>query len=220
MLPKPEKTKKINNNFLSDSEITQESPEVIALKKIKTKRRLVLISLICTAGLSLVFWVVRGAQSFINQPKSISFNFRPNLNFKFPSIKFISNNNSSSKILASTLDKLLSTKKWSVAIFKNDVSSQPIYQFNYSQTDINNFIVDLTKVKATESSSITSELPEGLLFQEIINTSSSPYFYGNIITLPNGKLIFIIKDLSDLPTFQQDISQFINLAYWYSIQQN
>ena len=219
MLPKPEKGKKINNNFLSDSEITKESDEVIAAKKIKTKRRLILISLICTAGLSLVFWTIRGVQSFVDNPKQLSFNFHPNFNFKFPSIKFTSNN-TPSKISSSNLDKFLSAKKWSVAVLNSNHLSQPIYQYNYADNNINNIVVELTKLKPIESSNIISGLPEGLLFQEKITTSSNPYTYGNIVTLPGKKLIFIIKDSSNSPTFSQEVSQFINQAYWYSISQN
>jgi hypothetical protein len=220
MLPKPEKTKKLNNNFLSDSEITKESDEVIAAKKVKSKRRMILISLICTAGLSLVFWTIKGVQSFIENPQQLSFNFHPNLNFKLPSINFTPINTSSSNISANTLDKFLSTKKWSVVILNNKNLSQPIYKSNYPDSDINDFVAELSKLKAIESSKVVSGLPEGILFQEKLNASSTPYTYGTIITLPSSKLIFIIKDSSNSATFSQDISQFINSAYWYSISQN
>ncbi len=219
MLPKPEKPKKLNNNFLSDSEITKESDEVVAAKKVKNKRRLILFSLIFTVGLSLFFWTVKGVQSFIKNPKPINFNFHPNLNFKFPSINFIFTHNSSD-ISSSTLDKFLSDKQWSVVILKNNNFSQPLYRFNYLDDDFNKFIDELGKLEIIESSNIISDLPEGLLFQEKIDLSSRPYSYGNIITLPSNKLIFIIKDLSNSSTFSQDISSFIKSAYWYSISQN
>lgn len=219
MLPKPEKKSKLNNNLLSDSEITKESDEVIAAKKIKTKRRLILISLIATAGLSFIFWSIRGVQSFINSPKP-KFSFH--LNLKFPDIKFTSSNHqSSNKSSDDNLNQFLSNKNWSVIIFKNDDYENPLYKSNYSEsTDLSDILTDLNKIRASENSNFTTNLPQGFLFQEKLDTSSNPYFYGNIITLPGSHLTFIIQDHSQSEDFPKNLSEFINLAYWYAISQN
>jgi hypothetical protein len=211
MLPKQEKTRKLNNNFLSDSEITKESEEVINAKKTKTKRKIILISLICTAGLSLIFWSVKGIQSFTASPHPLNLNF----NFKLPSFKFKTKNKVSIDISTSDLDSFLSSQNLSAIIFKESDFSNPIYQFNFSNTNVNDFISELSKTKSTETSSIVSGLPEGLLFQEKLDND----IYGLIVNLPGYKLTFIIQDNKKSINFTQNISSFINQAYWYSVAQ-
>jgi len=216
MLPKPEKGKKLNNNFLSDSEITKESDEVVAAKKVKSKRRIILISLIGTAGLSLIFWTVKGVQSFISSPHPINFSF----NFKLPQFNFKTNTETKTKtstsILSSDLDKFLSDQKLSAVIFKNNDLTNPIYQYNFSNSNISEFISELSKTKSTETSSIVSGLPEGLLFQEKLDAN----LYGLTIKLPNQSLTFIVQDTNKSENFSQNISSFINQTYWYSVSQN
>jgi len=216
MLPKPEKGKKLNNNFLSDSEITKESDEVVAAKKVKSKRRMILISLIGTAGLSLVFWSVKSIQSFTASPHPLNFSF----NFKFPELNFKTNTETktSTSISSSDLDKFLSDQKLSAIIFKNNDLNNSIYQYNFSNSNITNFISELSKTKSTETSNIISGLPEGLLFQEKLDTSSN--IYGLTINLPNSQITFIIQDTNKSENFSQNISSFIDQAYWYSVSQN
>lgn len=216
MLPKPEKGKKLNNNFLSDSEITKESDEVIAAKKVKSKRKMILISLICTAGLSLIFWTVKGVQSFIASPHPINFSF----NFNLPKFNFKTNpeTKTSTSTLSSDLDKFLSQANLSAIILKNNNLVNPLYQLNFSNSNISEFISQLSKIKFTETSNIISGLPEGLLFQEKLDTPSG--LYGLTIKLPKDQLTFIIQDNNKSPNFNQNISSFINQAYWYSVSQN
>jgi hypothetical protein len=210
MLPKQEKTRKLNNNFLSDSEITKESEEVVNTKKTKTKRKIILISLICTAGLSLIFWSVKGIQSFTASPHPLNFNF------KLPSFKFKTKNKVSTDISTSDLDSFLSSQNLSTIIFKDIDFSSPIYQFNFSNTKVNDFISELSKTKFTGTSNIISGLPEGLLFQEKLDND----VYGLIVNLPEYKLTFIVQDNKKSGNFTQNISSFITQAYWYSVSQN
>jgi|GEM_PF-1003753 len=216
MLPKPEKGKKLNNNFLSDSEITKESDEVVIAKKVKSKRRMILISLIGTAGLSLIFWTVKGVQSFISSPHPLNFSF----NFKLPQFNFKTNTETktSTSILSSDLDKFLSDQKLSAIIFENNDLNNPIYQFNFSNSNITTFISELSKTKSTETSNIISGLPEGLLFQEKLDANTN--LYGLTINLPSNQITFIIQDNNKSQNFNQNISSFINQAYWYSVSQN
>jgi hypothetical protein len=215
MLPKPEKgkNKKLNNNFLSDSEVTQESEEVVNAKKIKSKRRLIFISLICTVGLSLIFWGIKAIQSFTTSPHPL--NFHLNFNLKLPKFNLKSTTKSSTDISNVDLDKFLSQKNWSAIILKNNSLSAPLYQYNFSDSDINNLISDLNKIKPTEISNIASNLPQGLLFQEKLDN----FIYGLVISLPNSQLIFIVKDNKQSANFTQNISEFIDQAYWYSVAQ-
>lgn len=216
MLPKPEKTKKLNNNFLSDSEITKESDEVIAAKKITSKRKIILISLVCTAGLSLLFWTVKNIQSFIASPHPINLNLH--FNFKFPDIKFGLKSKSSANISDTNLNQFLSDRNWSAIIFKNYDLLNPVYRFNFSNSNIDDFISELSNSDSTETSNIISGLPEGLSFREKIDISQ--HIYGLNINLPDNQLIFIVIDNNQSETFPQDISSFINQSYWYSISRN
>ena len=218
MLPKPEKTKKINNNFLSDSEITKESDEVVKAKKIKSKRKIILISLIATAGLSFIFWSAKSIQSFTASPHPLNFNFH--FNFKLPQLDVKTNTktatfNDTSK---SDVDKFLAEQKLSAIIVKNSDYNNPLYQFNFSNANTTNFISELSKIKFTETSSLISGLPEGLLFQEKLDISSG--LYGLTIKLPNRQLTFILQDNNKSSNFSQNVSNFINRAYWYSVSLN
>jgi hypothetical protein len=213
MLPKPEKGKKLNHNFLSDSEITKESDEIVNAKKTKTKRKIILFSLICTAGLSLIFWTVKGIQSFTASPHPLNLNFH--FNFKLPSFKFEKNIKVSTDISTSDLDNFLSSQNLSATIFKNSDFSNSVYQYNFSNTNATDFISELSKTKPTETSSIVSGLPEGLSFQEKLDND----VYGLIVNLPEYKLTFIIQDNKKSINFTQNISSFINQAYWYSVAQ-
>ena len=214
MLPKPEKGKKLNNNFLSDSEITKESEEVINAKKVKNKRKTILISLIATAGLSFIFWAAKGIQSFTNSPHPINLNFH--FDFKLPSLEFQTNNNkASTNISNSDLNQFLSDQNWSAIIVKNNNFSNPIYQFNFSNSNTD-FISTLVESDSVETSNFVSGLPEGFTFQEKLEN----HIYGLIIKLPNNQITFIVQDNNQSENFSQNISSFINQAYWYSVSQN
>lgn len=216
MLPKPEKgkAKKLNNNFLSDSEITKESEEVVNAKKVKSKRRLILISLLCTVGLSLIFWTIKGVQSFTSSPHPL--NFHLNFNLKLPQINLKTEPKSSTSVSSADLDKFLANQNWSALILKNNELSSPFYQFNYSDADISSLFSDLSKLKPTETSNFISGLPEGLSFQEKLDD----FIYGLIVNFPGNQLTFIVKDNQKSENFSQNISGFINQAYWYSVSQN
>jgi len=218
MLPKPEKTKKLNKNLLGDAEITQESEEVIAAKRLKTKRRLVLLSLCLTVGLSFAFWSFRHLQNFLNSPKD--FSFRPNFNFQLP--QFNLNKTSSKKNTSSDseLRNFLKNKNWSIiSIFINQ-SNQPSFVFNFDQSSFQFDPDQFTSIKKSNQSLISLDLPQGLLFQEKL-TSDNGIFYQNLITLPSSQLLINIKisNISDTESVKPDLSQLVNQLYWYSVSQ-
>ena len=218
MLPKPEKTKKLNKNLLADSEITQESEEVIAAKRLKTKRRLVAISLCLTVGLSFAFWSFRQIQNFIHSPKN--FSFKPSFNFQLPQInlnKTSSNQKSSSD---SNLQNFLKNKDWSVvSAFINQID-KPIFSFNNHDLLTSTTFDQFTSVKKTNQSLINLNLPQGLLFQEILKFDNG-ISYQNLINLPNSQLLIIIKipNTSNIDSVSSDLSQLVDLLYWYSVSQ-
>ena len=88
MLPKPEKSKKLTN-LLAEDKASTESEAEISQKRLLLKRRLILISLLMTAGISFIFWSFRAAQKIIHQPPQF------NLSFKFPRPNFSLKNNPS-----------------------------------------------------------------------------------------------------------------------------
>jgi len=217
MLPKPEKTKKLNKNLLGDAEITQESEEVIAAKRLKTKRRLILISLGLTVGLSFVFWTVHQVQQFSQSPKS--FNFHPQLSFSFP--KFNWGNTSHQTLFSDTdIKNFLQNKNWIISSTFTNNLNQPVFSFNSSNFPLQTEINQLLTIKKTDQSLISLDLPQGLLFQEKIDNENS-LSYQNLITLPTNQLFISIKipDTSSLDQIKSDLSQLTNMLYWYSVSQ-
>lgn len=216
MLPKPEKTKKLNKNLLADAEITKESDEVIALKRLKIKRRLILVSLTLTVGLSLIFWSFRQFQSFVNSPKS--FNFHPN--FTLPEFNF-HKNSSSNQNSASDLDikNFLKDKNWSVTSFFVNHPDKPTFSLNFDSSSSESDINLLSSLTKTDQSLISLDLPQGLLFQEKL-TQNNFLLYQNLITLPHTQLFISIK-ISDtsLTNNQSNLSQLVDMLYWYSVSQ-
>jgi hypothetical protein len=218
MLPKPEKTKKINKNLLGDAEITQESEEVVAAKRLKNKRRLVLLSLCLTVGLSFAFWSFRHIQSFLNSPKD--FSFHPNFNFQLPQINL--NKTSSQKNISSDseLQNFLKNKNWSVISVFINKSNQPSFIFNFDKSSFQLTPDQFNSIKKTDQSLISLNLPQGLLFQEKL-TSNHGISYQNLITLPNSQLLINISipNVSDAESIRSDLSQLVNQLYWYSVSQ-
>jgi len=209
MLPKPEKNKPINN-LLTDSSITIENKAEISQKRLESKRRLILISLILTAGISLIFWTVRFTQKIINSPPSFSFNLKfnlPKLNFKTTSKTNFSD---------SEIKKMLESKNWSVvAVFISNIST-PIFQSNYS-SDINSTVLDISKIKTSTQSLINLDLPQGLYFQEKISTSPG-FVYQNLISLPNNQLVIsVISPTDNIESVKSELTSLVNSLYWYSV---
>lgn len=218
MLPKPEKIKKLNKNLLADSEITKESDEVVAAKRLKSKRRLILISLGLTVGLSFVFWSFRQFQSFVNSPKT--FNFHPSFNFKLPEFDFTKdssqNQNSTSDI---DIRNFLKDKNWSVISFFVNQPNQPTFSQNADSSSFESDVNLLSSLNKPDQSQINLNLPQGLLFQEKL-TQNGFLLYQNLITLPSTQLFISIKiPNASLNDNQSNLSQLVDMLYWYSVSQ-
>lgn len=218
MLPKPEKTKKLNKNLLGDSEITQESEEVIAAKRLKTKRRLVLLSLCLTVGLSFAFWSFRHIQSFLNSPKD--FSFHPNLNFQLPQINLNKVSSKTNTPSDSEIQNFLKNKNWSVVSIFINKPDQPSFIFNFDKSSLKLTPNEFSSIKKTDQSLIGLNLPQGLLFQEKL-TSNNGISYQNLITLPNSQLLIniTIPNISNIESVRSDLSQLVDQLYWYSVSQ-
>ena len=218
MLPKPEKTKKINKNLLADSEITKESDEVVAAKRLKSKRRLVLISLSLTVGLSFIFWSVRSVQSFINSPKT--FNFHPNFNIKLPEFNLKKDSSKNQNLTSDTdIRNFLKDKNWSVISFFVNQPNQPTFSQNADSSSFESDVNLLSSLNRPDQSQINLNLPQGLLFQEKL-TQNGFLLYQNLITLPSTQLFISIKiPNANLSDNQSNLSQLVDMLYWYSVSQ-
>ncbi len=218
MLPKPEKTKKLNKNLLEDFEITKESDEVVAARRLKSKRRLVLISLGLTVGLSFIFWSFRSIQDYTKSPHS--FNFPSNFNFHLPQINLKTKSTSSSSTSDAELKNFLENKNWSVSSSFITPTQKTVFSFNSANISPETEIQSLLPIEASQSSFINLNLPQGLSFQEEI--IQSPYItYKNLIRLPSSQLLILVSapGVSSLDQIKNDLSQLVNLLYWYSVSQ-
>lgn len=218
MLPKPEKSKKLNKNLLGDAEITKESDEVVAAKRLKNKRRLILVSLGLTVGLSFVFWSFRQFQSFVNSPKT--FNFHPSFNFKLPEFDFAKDSSSNQNLTSDNdIKNFLKDKNWSVVSYFVNQPGQPTFSQNVDSSSFESEVNLLSSLNKLDQSQINLNLPQGLLFQEKL-TQNSFLLYQNLITLPSTQLFISIKipDAS-LTDNQSNLYQLVDMLYWYSVSQ-
>lgn len=218
MLPNPKNNKSINN-LLSNSVESSIDEVQNNQKKLQTKRKTIIISLVLTAGLSFIFWSYKSVQSLIKSPKT----FNLNLKFKLPKFSFIQNYHSSNPSSAN-IDKFLdkSLVKWSVFISLDTDYSKPVFEYQSSLFGVNNnFNQIIDKFNTIESSShslINLSLPQGLSFQEIVDKSSSVYYQG-LIHLPKNKILLLIKnnDLTNDSQAQIELPLLIDHLYWYAV---
>lgn len=218
MLPNP-KNKNINN-LLSNPTVTAEEEAQINQKKLKTKRKIIIFSLIITAGLSFIFWSIKSVQSLIaSPPKSSLFS-----NFKLPEFslpKMNLKNDTQSGDLLKFLKN--SPANWSVYVSLDIDYSKPIFEYQSTLlTADNNFNPTLEKINIIKKSSqslINLKLPEGLLFQEIVDSSSGIYYQG-LINLPKNKIFVLIKNNNpvDNSQIQTEIPELIDQIYWYAVE--
>lgn len=218
MLPNPKNNKNINNLLTKPTEPVVNEAEVNQ-KKLQTKRRTIIFSLALTAGLSLLFWSYKHIQSIAKSPPQLNFS----MNFKLPKLSFLQNNQSalpSSENLSKYLEK--SPIVWSIFVSLDTNYSTAVFehQSNLLKIDNNlNQIVDkLTTTKITPQSLINPSLPQGLSFQEIIDSSNGSYYQG-LIHLPKNKILILIKneDLTNASQVQAELPLLIDHLYWYAV---
>lgn len=211
MLPKPEKSKK---TYASDDyEPIEESKEEKVekeKKRIQKKRRLVILSIILTAGLSFSFWTYRSVKSFLANPQYPKIN----LSFSLPKFNLSHQDNS----LASLMEKEVSKNNSDISIYIADNSSP---QFVYSKNESIIFqpqsLIEIQKklntLKPSDKSLANINLPQGLTFQEIVSDKTDFNYYNQIILPDDKKLIILIHSPKSL-----DISSLVESIYWTYIQ--
>lgn len=211
MLPKPEKNKK---NL--DSDLPKIDDPVVLAKKAKNKRRLIIISLVLTVGISLIFWTYRflknNIQSFslpkINLTSHFSF-LKINPKIKHEAVSF---DDDVQKIISS------SNESWSFFISQIPLNS-PLWQKDFDSQNLDNIIQKVSSASSTTQSQFDSNLPQGLKIQEIISESSE-FIYQSIITTPSQKFLIIIqnKNPKNINFTKSLLPKLINQLYWDAIK--
>lgn len=217
MLPNPKNTKSINNLLAKPSDPDINEAE-INQKKLQAKRKAVAISLIFTAGLSFIFWGYKSIQSLAQSPQRFNFG----LKFKLPKFS-LPQNYRTDKPSSADIDKFLekSLTRWSVFVSLDTDYSTPVFKY---QTDLlgvintNQIIEKIDKTKTSSQSLINLSLPQGLLFQETLDSSSTTFYHG-LIHLPKNKILIIIKNENTINSVetQSEIPLLIEHLYWYAV---
>ncbi len=211
MLPNPKKTKKIPN-LLTDQDTNLESESEAFQKRLLLKRRLILISLLMTAGVSLVFWGFRTIQKIIRQPSQINFKI------ELPKLNLSSKTDSA----VTQLDKFLLPdyqSNWSVISVTTSRFDQPIFSQNYDNFNFNQTVEDLSVIKPASVSLIDIHLPQGLSFQEKVFNKNG-LTYQNLISLPSESIIIsvFIDQADSLEQVKSQLSVLVESLYWYSVK--
>ena len=218
MLPNPKNNKNIKNLLDNPSEPIVDEAQVNQ-KKIQTKRKAIIFSLILTAGLSFIFWSYKSAQSLIKSPPQFNFDFK----IKLPKFS-IQQNDKTSLPSSNSLTKFLekSSINWSVFVSLDSDYSKPVFEYQPNllkiDNNLNSMIDKISAVKKSSQSLVNLSLPQGLFFQEIIDNSTGIYYQG-LIHLPKNKILFLIKNdnPANLSQSQTDLPLLIDNLYWYAV---
>lgn len=218
MLPNPKNNKNINN-LLPNLQEPVVNEALVNQKKLQTKRKTIIFSLILTAGLSFIFWSYKSAQTLVSSPPQFNFN----LNIKLPKFSFPQNNKTTTPNSIDLIKFLKkSTANWSVYVSLDTDYSKPVYEYQSTLlTTDNNFSQILDKISTINTSSqslVNLSLPQGLLFQEIIESSSGIYYQG-LIHLPKNKILILLKNNNPINStqIQTEVPSLINEVYWHAV---
>lgn len=213
MLPKPEKIKKTTS-----SSHQLDMVETISVEdKIRNKRRLLYVALFATIGLSLLFWTYHFITELIKSPRELI----PQI--VIPKIKsnFVNTTTISQQILDDQVTKLLQSNGgyWNIYI---QVLPSGIKAYNWSgntkklsETNINDLIEKLKKLKVNDKSIIQSVIPQGLEVREIVITTPDYYGVQSLIELPHNQIFIDIGvaggDINDAPN---TLLRVVKDLYW------
>jgi hypothetical protein len=212
MLPNPKNIKNINNLLSNTSDLAANEAQVNQ-KKLQTKRKTIIFSLILTAGLSFIFWSYKAIQPIIKSPPRFNFN----LNLKLPKFSF---NQISKTKLSSYLEK--SPINWSIFVSLDSDYSKPVFEHQSNllkiDNDINLVVTRLNVIKFSSQSLVNSSLPQGLTFQEIVDNSNGVYYQG-LINLPKNKILILIKNNNQINSsqVQTELSVLVDYLYWHTV---
>lgn len=218
MLPNPKNNKNINN-LLPNLQESAVNEAQVNLKKLQTKRKTIIFSLILTAGLSFIFWGYKSIQSLVQSPSQFNFN----LNLRLP--KFSSRQNNQTTIPISTdLSNFLEKSQinWSVFVSLDTDYPKSVFEHQSNLLQINNnfnpIIDKISTTKISSQSLVNLVLPQGLTFQEIVDSSTGIDYQG-LIHLPKNKILILIKNNNPTNTSQikTELPLLIDHLYWHAV---
>ncbi len=216
MLPNPKNNKNINNLLQNPQEPAVDEAQV-NLKKLQVKRKIIISSLILTAGLSFIFWSYKSIQSLVSSPPK--FNFNINLP-KFSIPQNTSTTTSNSTELTKFIKK--SPANWSAFVSLDTDYSKPVFEYQSTLLTTDNKIIPIvdkiSAIKTSSQSLINLSLPQGLSFQEIIESSNGIYYQG-LVHLPKNKILILIKNNNPISPsqIQTEVSTLIDQLYWHAV---
>ncbi|MBP9817509.1 hypothetical protein KBC75_01980 [Candidatus Shapirobacteria bacterium] len=202
MLEKRDKLKKSTQLPLEEKDSGPSSTELL-----QRKRRLVIILLIITIGLSLLFWAYRTLRYF-QIPK-----------FKLPQVSSSLQTLSSNK---SNISEIISKDSSSWSIFFLPKKLKP-YTYNIDPAINDAFAAKqidlLTKLKTPPTNLLVDVLPEGLTVKDILTETSDQIIYQAIVNIPNNQIYFYIKiNGQNLSESKKNIPTVIESYYWSVIK--
>jgi hypothetical protein len=210
MLPKPEKNKKAtqSNEQLDLVEVLSKE------NKVAKKRRLTLILLILTVGVSTGLWIFRTCRYYIDSktfPK-VSINLPQ---FKTGSIKKFSFGNLNSDITALTNKD---GNKWEIYV-KTISNSQVPFEYNQSFQDltkIEDTLGNISKTPVSFNSLTQKNLPLGTEVRELVTNQNNTMELNSLVTVPHVRILYVIKVNGDnLNEAQKNIPLVIERIYWH-----
>lgn len=201
MLEKREKVKKSSQLPLEEKD-SGPSPEEI----LRAKRRLLIILLSLTIGLSCLFWLYRNIRHF--QFPSLSIFSLPT----FPSQEVDDLSEVSQLIKADS-------SSWSVYFKPQNFSAFTINpDSSFSDSYFDKQIALLQKDKAN-SGLITKSLPEGTKIFDRLTETNSQLIYTALITVPDNSIIFHFKiNGQNIVESKKIIPQIVEIYYWSTIK--
>lgn len=195
MLPKPEKNKKISSEQLDLTKTISEDD------KIRQKRRILIIALILTFGISFSFWIYNSLKKF----SFTSIKFSPP-KLDLPRFSFSDSFNPSFK---------LDSNSWSIYFSTNNFT----WSKNYDLSTPAPIISDLQKLSPTKDSLVKSALPEGAEIREKTIDKTDSFEVQSLVTVPQKQILFLIKvSGSNLEASKPLIPGVASSLYWSLIQ--
>lgn len=202
MLPKPEKIKKPQK-----TEQLKLDDKVVKQDKLKNKRRLLVIILFLTVGLSVIF-------SMCNTIKSINFS----LPAQIPTISVLPPSTSLSPIgIDSDIAAIIKTDTgyWSFFVQSDSFTWSKNQDQIFNQTNQSDQLQQLAQSPIDNSDLAYLTLPQGLNLKKVVFLGDGFYRVGYQIITPQKNINIIIK-LSgpDITNSQKLLPKIVSSIYW------
>jgi hypothetical protein len=199
MHTKEELTKKRNKS----SEQLDLVNTISTADKLKNKRRWLYLALFITTGLSLLFWLYRSLKT-ITFPPAL-----PQISIDFP------HSSPPSVTFSPQLSSLLSQHPQIIGFYLgHDHPVQNLTSGSLSDLNLAVLKTTLSSQSPVSRSANAALLPQGMVYRELITTSTTQITLASLITNPIDQIFVVIRfngPSSSLKTLAPDL---ISAAYW------